>query len=78
MVDVRGMYATEAVAAVEAAIGERGRMRGASIMHVVHGVGTGRVKAAVQDYLRTNALVAKMQQAAPRDGGAGCTVVFLR
>ena len=77
-VDVRGMYATQAVAAVEAAIQARGQTRGASVMRVVHGVGTGRVKQAVTDYLRTCAMVARMQPAAPRDGGAGCTVIVLR
>ena len=77
-IDVRGMYATQAVAAVEAAIQARGQKRGASVMRVVHGVGTGRVKQAVTDYLRTCAMVAKMQPAAPRDGGAGCTVIVLR
>jgi DNA mismatch repair protein MutS2 len=77
-IDVRGMYATQAVAAVEAAIQARGQKRGASVMRVVHGVGTGKVKQAVTDYLRTCAMVAKMQPAAPRDGGAGCTVIVLR
>jgi DNA mismatch repair protein MutS2 len=77
-VDVRGMYADAAVAAVEAAMGERGRRAGASALFVVHGVGTGRVKAAVAEMLKTHPLVLRAEPAQQRDGGAGCTVVFLR
>jgi len=77
-VDVRGMYPTEAVAAVEAEVQARGRRRGASALYVIHGVGTGKVKAAVTDFLRTCPLVMRCQPATQREGGAGCTLAFLR
>ncbi len=77
-VDVRGMYAHDAVAAVEAAMGAAGRRSGASALFIVHGVGTGRVKSAVLELLRSHALVLRAEPAQQRDGGAGCTIAYLR
>ena len=78
-VDVRGLYPTEAVSVVEAAVGARTASNGAAgtVLFVVHGVGTGAVKQACLDFLRTCPVVARVQQAPQRDGGAGCSVAFI-
>jgi DNA mismatch repair protein MutS2 len=77
-IDLRGMYVDDALAALDAALIARGRRSGASALFVVHGVGTGRVKAAVGEVLRAHPLVLRAEAAPQRDGGAGCTVVYLR
>jgi DNA mismatch repair protein MutS2 len=76
--DLRGMYVHDALAALEGALVARGRRSGASALFVVHGVGTGRVKAAVAEALRAHPLVLRAEAAPQRDGGAGCTVAYLR
>jgi DNA mismatch repair protein MutS2 len=76
--DLRGMYAADAVAELESAVNARGRRAGASALFVVHGMGTGRVKAAVLDALKAHPLVMKVEQAPQRHGGLGCTIAYIR
>ena len=47
-------------------------------VRVVHGHGTGRLRQAVRDHLRSHAAVAAQRQGAPNEGGNGATVVTLR
>jgi dsDNA-specific endonuclease/ATPase MutS2 len=77
-IDLRGMYAADAVSELQAALDARGQRSGASLLFIVHGMGTGRVKAAVQEALRLHPLVLRAQQAPQRHGGAGCTIAFVR
>lgn len=45
-------------------------------MFVVHGVGTGKLRSEVHQFLRRNAQVAKFSL--EKDSGGGCTVVYLK
>jgi DNA mismatch repair protein MutS2 len=47
-------------------------------VRVIHGYGTGQLRRALADYLRSHPLVASCQQAAPERGGGGVTVVELK
>ncbi len=47
-------------------------------VRVVHGKGTGALRQAVRDYLRTHPLVASYRGAEPAEGGDGVTIVRLK
>lgn len=73
-VDVRGESADDAVRVVQDALGT---FPPGSILFVVHGVGkTGRVRAAVLEFLRKDARVEKCEQQEGSQGG--CAVVYLK
>jgi DNA mismatch repair protein MutS2 len=70
-VDVRGMTAEEARHEVEEAVGTAST---GSVLFVIHGVGTGRVRASVLDSLRKNPRVRKTEQQEGSNGG--CAIVY--
>ena len=72
-VDVRGLVPDDAVAAVEIALNDA---RPGSVVFAVHGVGTGRVRAAVLDAARRHPTMVKMEEAEASNGG--CTVIYLK
>jgi len=43
---------------------------------VIHGIGTGRLKRGLQDWLKSTNQVERFHDAEPQDGGMGCTVVW--
>ncbi|HLF56672.1 MAG TPA: Smr/MutS family protein, partial [Thermoanaerobaculia bacterium] len=47
-------------------------------VRVVHGHGTGRLREAVRQHLRSHPAVASFRAGAPNEGGNGATVVALR
>ncbi|GIV16868.1 MAG: endonuclease MutS2 [Armatimonadota bacterium] len=47
-------------------------------VRVIHGKGTGTLRQAVREYLRTHPLVASYRSAEPAEGGDGVTVVTFR
>lgn len=72
-IDVRGESADDAVSTVKIAIGTA---PSGSILFVIHGVGTtGRVRAAVLEYLRKEPMVVKVEQEPGSNGG--CAIVYL-
>jgi DNA mismatch repair protein MutS2 len=76
-INVIGLTVSEALPRVDkllddAALAEKTRVR------VIHGVGTGRLRAAVGDLLEGHPHVATFAPAEPREGGGGVTVVELR
>ena len=71
-VDVRGQSADMAAGDVASAVG--GAAAGA-VLFVVHGVGTGRVRAAVLKELARQRRVARSEEAEGSQGG--CTVVYI-
>ncbi|GIV21176.1 MAG: endonuclease MutS2 [Armatimonadota bacterium] len=47
-------------------------------VRVIHGKGTGALRQAVREYLKTHPLVASYRSAEPAEGGDGVTIVTLR
>lgn len=52
-------------------------MKGKSILLVIHGHGTGRLRFSVREYLKGHPLVEGIEEASPEEGGSGATKVFL-
>lgn len=71
-VNMRGLSSVDAVAKLEVALSDA---RPGSVLFAVHGVGTGRVRAAALDMLKRHPVVAKIEEAENSNGG--CTVVYL-
>lgn len=72
-VDVRGRTADDATAEVQSAV--LAAPSGMALF-VVHGVGTGRVRAAVLQQLRGMQRVSKLEEAEASNGG--CTIAYIR
>jgi DNA mismatch repair protein MutS2 len=72
-VDVRGLLVHEAEAAVEE------RLRGANgPVWVIHGIGTGKLKRGLRQWLTTVPYVERVSDAEQGDGGAGCSVIYVK
>lgn len=69
---------------VDEAIMEVGRfvdqaiLAGISPVRVIHGKGTGALRAGIQDYLRTLPQVSRFEGGGYDEGGAGVTIVYLK
>ena len=57
---------------------EAGLAAGRKYLRIVHGHGTGKLKAAVREALRGHPGIARVEDAPQNQGGAGATVVTLR
>jgi len=75
-IDVRGQRAEEARAVVRDRI-DAAAMAGLARVRVIHGRGTGALRAAVRDELGRHPLVARAEQAPPEEGGDGATLAVL-
>jgi len=53
-------------------------LEGFTVVEVIHGMGTGALKAAVAEHLRERVEVKSYSPGPPEGGGAGVTVVYLR
>jgi len=73
---LRGMRVEQAIVELERYL-ERALASGLERVRIVHGRGTGAVKGAVLDFLRSHPNVAEVLPAAPREGGAGATIAVL-
>jgi DNA mismatch repair protein MutS2 len=72
-VDVRGLRVHEAEAAVE------DQLRAANgPLWVIHGIGTGKLKRGLRAWLETVPYVERVSDAERGDGGAGCSVVYVK
>jgi len=72
-VDVRGLRVHEAEAAVEE------HLRNANgPVWVIHGIGTGKLKRGLRDWLATLPYVERVSDADKGDGGPGCSVIWLK
>ena len=76
-IDVRGMRASEALAAVEDLVDDA-LMVGVSGVTILHGKGTGALKEEIRRYLRTVRDVATVADDHADRGGAGITVVTFK
>ena len=75
--DIRGMMSDEGVLEVERFI-DSAQLSGISSVIIIHGKGTGALRAAVQQSLKTNPAVKSYRQGAYGEGEAGVTVVELK
>jgi len=75
-VDVRGERVDAAIAVVEKFLDEALRTGGDAVF-VVHGHGTGALRAALREHLATVPGVASVRAGTPEEGGDGVTVVAL-
>ena len=75
-IDLRGMTLDEAIPAVDKAIDDA-LLAGIPQLRLIHGKGTGALRAGLTAYLETNRFVKKMEMAALEAGGSGATVIDL-
>jgi DNA mismatch repair protein MutS2 len=45
---------------------------------VIHGIGTGKLKRGLRQWLTTVPYVERVRDAEQGDGGAGCSVIYLK
>jgi len=77
IVDVRGKAADEALDDVVAAL-DRATVAGAPFLRIIHGHGTGKLKASLRDYLKDSPYVAEFRAGDRAEGGDGVTIATLR
>jgi DNA mismatch repair protein MutS2 len=75
--DVRGMRAEDALRAVETFL-DRSYGEGRPGALIVHGLGTGALRATIRDYVKGSAYVSAFRAGAEHEGGEGVTVVELQ
>lgn len=76
-VNLLGLRVNEAIAETERFL-DRAGMRGFRQVVIIHGLGTGALKAAVTELLKGHPLVAAIRTGEPSEGGAGVTVAELK
>jgi DNA mismatch repair protein MutS2 len=76
VVDVRGKAADEALDEVVAAL-DRATLAAAPFLRIIHGHGTGKLKASLRDYLKDSPYVAEFRAGDRAEGGDGVTIVKL-
>lgn len=76
-IHVIGRTVEEAIEEVDRAI-DRAITSGDESLRVVHGHGTGRLRAGLRDYLRRHPAIASFRAGAQNEGGEGATVVVLK
>ena len=77
VLDVRGRTAEEALDLTVSAL-DRAALAGAPILRIIHGHGTGRLKAALRDYLKASPYVSTFRAGERAEGGDGVTIVRLK
>ena len=75
-VDLRGMTLNEAIPVVDKAIDDA-LLAGISQLRLIHGKGTGALRAGLTAYLEGNRFVKKLELASLETGGSGATVIDL-
>lgn len=75
--DLRGMTSDEALAEMEKYLDDAG-LAGLPRVYIVHGKGTGALRAAVQRHLKSHRRVKSFRFGETGEGGMGCTVVELQ
>jgi len=75
--DLRGMTADDALNKVEFYL-DKASLNYMPSVYIIHGHGTGVLKDAVRDYLKTSPYVAKFRPGEQGEGGDGVSVVDLK
>lgn len=76
-VDVRGLDVDDALRALDAGL-DRAVVAGFQELRVIHGIGRGVLRQAVEKHLRSHAQVSGQRMAQQNEGGRGVTVATLR
>ena len=74
--DLRGWRVDEALAELDTYLNDAA-MSGIQAVRIVHGKGTGALRAAVREQLAHHPLAKSYDSASPKDGGDGVTIVKL-
>jgi len=69
-----GLRTTDALRKLEEFL-DQAFLTNRSEVRIVHGIGSGALRKAVQEYLESSSYCASFTQADPHHGGAGATVV---
>jgi DNA mismatch repair protein MutS2 len=77
VVDVRGKAADEALDEVVAAL-DRATLAAVPFLRIIHGHGTGKLKATLREYLKDSPYVAGTRPGDRAEGGDGVTIATLR
>ena len=77
ILDVRGKYADDALYAVETFL-DHVSLSNASLVRVIHGHGTGKLKQVLREYLKESPYVTGFRPGDRREGGDGVTIVDLK
>jgi DNA mismatch repair protein MutS2 len=72
-IDLRGMSGDEGVAAVERYL-EQATVHGLKSVRIIHGKGTGALRARIQEFLRSHPRVGGFRLGETPEGGSGVTV----
>jgi DNA mismatch repair protein MutS2 len=75
--DLRGMVVDEALEELERRL-DAAAYAGLPFVRVIHGKGTGRLRQAIREVLRSNPYAASFQAGSDAEGGDGVTVVHLK
>ena len=75
--DVRGQAADDALDIVVAGL-DRASLGGSPFVRIIHGHGTGRLRAVLRDYLKASPYVVTFRPGDRAEGGDGVTIVELR
>jgi len=76
-ISVRGQRVADVEASLERYLDDAYRA-GLPFVRIIHGKGTGTLRQAVQEILRTSPLVDHFETAEPQAGGEGVTIAYLR
>ncbi len=76
-INLIGLRVDEGLAELERFL-DRAGIDGLSVVTIIHGLGTGALKAAVMDYLKSHPLVVTFRPGEQAEGGAGVTVAELK
>ena len=76
-VNLLGLRVDEALAEVDRLL-DRAGVKGFHQVTIIHGLGTGALRAAVTELLKAHPLVASFRTGEPSEGGAGVTVAELK
>ena len=75
-IDLRGQIADDALALLDDYL-DRAYLSGMPFVRIIHGKGTGKLRQAVREALRSHPQVASFEEGHPKEGGEGVTVAKL-
>ena len=75
-IDIRGQRVEDALDILDRYV-NAAYNAGLPFGRIIHGKGTGKLRHAVRAYLNDHALVSKVTQGLPKEGGAGVTVIHM-